>query len=77
MNVFIIFVKFLGWIIAIWVRLTRLIGENGGLRLWKGAQMHIYIYIYIITIFKKKRPRGAWGPLPGFVLDPTSHALDT
>ena len=73
MNVFIIFVKFLGWIIAIWVKLTRLIGENGGLRLWKGAQMQIYIYNNYI---KKKRPRGAWGPLPGFVLDPTSHALD-
>ena len=32
MNVFIVFVNFLGWIVAIWVRLAKLIGENEGLR---------------------------------------------
>ena len=30
MNIFIIFVKFLGRIVVIWVRLARLIGEKGG-----------------------------------------------
>ena len=30
MNIFIIFVKFLGWIVAIWVRLVKLFGEKGG-----------------------------------------------
>ena len=36
MNVFIVFVKFLDWIVVIWVRLARLIEEKGGLRFWKG-----------------------------------------
>ena len=31
MKVFIVFVKFLGWIIVIWVRVARLSGEKGGL----------------------------------------------
>ena len=31
MNIFIIFVKFLGWIIAIGMRLVKLIVEKGGL----------------------------------------------
>ena len=30
MNVFIVFVKFLGWIVASGARLARLIGEEGG-----------------------------------------------
>ena len=30
LNVFIVFVKILGWIVAIWDRLFRLIGEKGG-----------------------------------------------
>ena len=30
LNVFIVFVKILGWIVSIWVRLVRLIGEKGG-----------------------------------------------
>jgi len=34
-NVFIAFVKFLGWIIAIWVSLVRLIKVKEGLRFWK------------------------------------------
>ena len=38
-NVFIIFVKFLDWIVAIWVKLVRLIEENRGLRFWKGVQL--------------------------------------
>ena len=35
MNVFIVFVKFLDWIVAIWLRLAKLIKEKGGLRFWK------------------------------------------
>ena len=30
MNIFIIFVKFLDWIVAIWVKLVKLIGEKEG-----------------------------------------------
>ena len=29
--ILIVFVKFLGWIVAIWVRIVRLIREKGGL----------------------------------------------
>ena len=29
MNIFIVFVKLLGWIVAIWMRLARLIEEKG------------------------------------------------
>ena len=39
MNVFIIFVKFLDWIVSIWMKLVRLIEEKGGLRFWKEAQL--------------------------------------
>ena len=28
LNVFIVFVKILGWIVSIWVKLVRLIGEK-------------------------------------------------
>ena len=44
MNVFIIFVKFLGWIVSIWVRLVRLIREKGALRFWKGPNYKNEIY---------------------------------
>ena len=37
MNVFIVFVKFLCWIVVIWVRLAMLIEEKGGLRFYKGG----------------------------------------
>ena len=30
MNIFTVFVKFLDWIVAIWVRLVKLIGEKKG-----------------------------------------------
>ena len=30
MNIFIIFVKFLGWIVSIWVKLARLIRKKRG-----------------------------------------------
>ena len=30
MNIFIVFVKFLGWIVANLIRIARLIGEKGG-----------------------------------------------
>ena len=36
-NIFIVFVKFLGWIVAIWMKLVRLIEEKGDLRFWKGS----------------------------------------
>ena len=43
-----IFVKILGWIISIWVRLVRMIGKKGGQRFWKwGPTIKIK---YIITI---------------------------
>ena len=35
MNAFIVFVKFLGWIVANCTRLVRMIGEEEGLRFWK------------------------------------------
>ena len=45
-----IFVKILGWIISIWVRLVRMIGKKGGQRFWKwGPTIKIK---YIITILK-------------------------
>ena len=36
---FIVFVKFLDWIIAIWMRLARLIRKKGNLRFWKEGQL--------------------------------------
>ena len=67
MNVFIVFVWFLGWIIAIWVRLARLNEKKGGLRIWKEGltikiKYIITIYIYILD------PRGP-GPYLGPSLD--------
>ena len=35
MNIFIVFVKFLGCIVVSWVRLARLIKEERDLRVWK------------------------------------------
>ena len=58
MNVFIVFVKFLGWIIAIWIRLARLIGRRGPKVLERGLTIKMK---YIITI-KKIGPRGASSP---------------
>ena len=43
MNVFIVFVKFLGLIVAIWVRLARLIGVKGA-KVLEGAQLQNEIY---------------------------------
>ena len=58
MNIFIIFVKFLGWIVAIWVKLARLTGEKGGT---------ITKMKYRMTKNKKNLdPRGL-GPPPGSV----------
>ena len=39
MNVFIIFVKFLSWIITNWTRLARHIWEEEGIKFWKGTQL--------------------------------------
>ena len=53
MNIFIVFVKFLDWIVTIWVRLARLIRE-------KGHKNKNEIENY----YKKKNgPKGAWAPL--------------
>ena len=71
-NVFIVFVKFLGWIVAIWVRLARPIEEKMGLRFWKGVNYLNKIYN---NYNKKKKldPRGAWAPL-GPHLGPSLYA---
>ena len=53
MNVFIVFIKFLSWIVAIWVRLARFNKKKRGLKFWKGGANYKnkiynnYIYIYI------------------------------
>ena len=47
LNVFIVFVKILGWIVAIWVRLVRLIGDKGDPTIKMKYIITIYIYIYI------------------------------
>ena len=39
MNDFIVFVKFLDWIVVIWVRLARLIEENEDLKFWRETQL--------------------------------------
>ena len=57
MNIFIIFVKFLGWIVAIWVKLARLTGEKGGT---------ITKMKYRMTKKKNIGPGGP-GPPPGSV----------
>jgi len=49
-NVFIVFIKFLGWVVAIWLSLASLIEENGDIKFWKGANYKNKIYI----ITKKK-----------------------
>ena len=45
MNDFIIFVKFLGWIVTIWVKLARLIIEKRVLWFWKGGSITKMTYI--------------------------------
>ena len=61
-NIFIIFIKFLDWIVAIWVRLARFIEENGGLRFWKRG---VTTKMKYIISFKKKKigPGGVQAPL--------------
>jgi len=59
-NAFIVFVKFLGWIVAIWVRLARLIEENGYLRFWKGPNYKNKIY----NNYKKNLDPGGPGSVP-------------
>ena len=58
MNIFIIFVKFLGWIVSIWVKLDRLIRKKRG----PTTKMK-----YIITDNKKNGPRSL-GPHLGLSL---------
>jgi len=60
-NDFIVFVKFLGWIVALWVRLVMLIEEKGDLRFWKrGPTTKIK---YIITKINKFWTQGTRAPL--------------
>ena len=61
MNIFIIFVKFFGWIVVIWVMLDRFIVEKKGLRFWKGLTTKIK---NIITKKKIGPWRGAWALRP-------------
>ena len=49
MNVFIIFVKLLGWIVVFCVRLVRLIRENESLKFWKGDTSKKKKYIISIN----------------------------
>ena len=66
MNIFIVFVKFLGCIVSIWMRLVRFIEEKRDLRFWKGPATKIK---HIIT--KKEiwtQGARALGPPPGFIL---------
>ena len=70
MNVFIIFGKFLCWIVSIWMRLVRLIEEKDDLRTSKIK--------YIIT--KRKGPGGARAPgpdlgLPWYYIHTRVHCL--
>ena len=57
---FIVFVKFLGWIIAIWVKLVMLIEEKGGTKVLKGVPT---TQIKYITSKKFFGPRGPEPPL--------------
>ena len=62
MNIVIVFVKFLGWIVVIWMRLVRLIEEVGDLRFWKrGPTTKIK---YIITKINKFWTGGGGGASP-------------
>ena len=62
MNVFIVFVKFLDWIVAIWLRLAKLIKEKGGLRFWK--EDPTIKMKYLITKKTKKIKLDPGGPKP-------------
>ena len=55
MNIFIVFVKFLDWIVAIWVRLVKLFGEKGGPTIKRKYRM---------IKKKKKLDLGGLGPPP-------------
>ena len=57
---FFVFVKFLGWKVAILVRLVRLRG--GGLRFWKEPNYKNELYNNSVNN-KKRGPRGAQAPL--------------
>ena len=54
MNIFTVFVKFLDWIVAIWVRLVKLIGEKEGPTIKMKYRM--------IIIIIKKLDLGGPGP---------------
>jgi len=63
LNVFIIFVKFFDWIVAIWMRLAQFIKEKGGLRFLEGGPTTKIKYIITIKINNNKKfDLGGSGP---------------
>ena len=68
MNIFIVFVKFFGWIVAIWMRLVRLIVEKKRFKVLEGG---LTTKMKNIITKKKIGSKGGLGPLgppPGSVL---------
>ena len=61
MNVFNVFVKFLDWIVAIWIRLAQLIGEKRAPKILEG-EPNYKNKIYNNYIKKENGPKGAWAP---------------
>ena len=57
MNIFIVYVKFLSWIVFIWVRLVRLIGENVAYGFRRAPNYKNKIY----NNYKKKKKIGPIG----------------
>ena len=63
MKVFIVSVKFLGWIVAIWVRLTRLIRKKRGLRFSNAHACFLHIeeffffFFFLITVWQKVKKK--------------------
>ena len=49
MNIFIVFVKFLDWIVAIWMMLAKFIKEKGDLRFLEGGPTTKIKYIIVGT----------------------------
>ena len=60
---FIVFVKFFGWIVAMWVRLARSIEEKGGLQFWKGGPITKMKYIMVKKKIGPRRARVPLGPI--------------
>ena len=61
----------MGWIVAIWVRLVRLIEEKGGLRFWKGGPIKKMKYVITKKILAKGGGGSPLGPHLGLSLSQT------